>query len=634
MQSKISLFNKTLFKKNMTRFWPFWGLASFIMAMLPFATWMYQQRSWGARYKTIDMQEALYSFLATPVPIISLLYGLVCACLVWNYLSNSKSTGMMHSLPITRKSLFFTNFLSGFAMLMIPYLVAFVLEVIVALVYHMFPFTTFMAVLAGIVAESLFFFGFATFLAFLTGNAAAMPILYFIFNFLAVSVEALVQVYVDGFCFGLTGDFEGYTKFLSPIMLIMSKVTVKHDYREVVDTDGFVLNSYLERVSINNIWILWVYALAGVLLLALAWLLYKNRKSESAGELISAPGLRPVIIYILSGLSSLIGGLFFYYIYNAFISNDNFTLVPMIICMFVGTAIGYYVTRMLFAKTVRVFNKKNFKGYLVLCVCCAVFCTAIRYDFLGIERIVPEVNDISCASFAVGGDRTMLYEGNDEELMKKVTELHSIIIDRREEILADNENADFSNDEARISVDVNYILKDGRKIKREYYIIIRQNQMSESGTLEYMLDSFVNAPEVRVRKIGIDGIYEPQYVNFRNYNNDVNDYNFYNQLNPTGFADALRKDILLNGAYKYKWFGDDGEEKYYRIDMEFVLKNYRSNPDTDSYYSANGYTEVTLSVDMPNLIQYLLDKGYITEADLEKKQDYSQDYAYGGDYIS
>ena len=37
MQSKTSCFNGTLFRKNLTRFWPLWGLASFIGALFPLA---------------------------------------------------------------------------------------------------------------------------------------------------------------------------------------------------------------------------------------------------------------------------------------------------------------------------------------------------------------------------------------------------------------------------------------------------------------------------------------------------------------------------------------------------------------------------------------------------------------------
>ena len=37
MLSKTSYFNATLFRRNLTRFWPLWGLASFIGALFPLA---------------------------------------------------------------------------------------------------------------------------------------------------------------------------------------------------------------------------------------------------------------------------------------------------------------------------------------------------------------------------------------------------------------------------------------------------------------------------------------------------------------------------------------------------------------------------------------------------------------------
>ena len=35
MQSKTSYFNATLFRKNLTRFWPLWGLASLYRRSVP-----------------------------------------------------------------------------------------------------------------------------------------------------------------------------------------------------------------------------------------------------------------------------------------------------------------------------------------------------------------------------------------------------------------------------------------------------------------------------------------------------------------------------------------------------------------------------------------------------------------------
>ena len=37
MLSRTSCFNKTLFRKNLTRFWPLWGMASFGGSLFPLA---------------------------------------------------------------------------------------------------------------------------------------------------------------------------------------------------------------------------------------------------------------------------------------------------------------------------------------------------------------------------------------------------------------------------------------------------------------------------------------------------------------------------------------------------------------------------------------------------------------------
>ena len=43
MRSKTSCFNSTLFRKNLSRYWPLWGLASFGGAMFPLAMLLGEQ---------------------------------------------------------------------------------------------------------------------------------------------------------------------------------------------------------------------------------------------------------------------------------------------------------------------------------------------------------------------------------------------------------------------------------------------------------------------------------------------------------------------------------------------------------------------------------------------------------------
>ena len=132
MLSRTSYFNPTLFRRNLTRFWPLWGLASFIGALFPLAVLLDMvHRGWRA-FSGPEFTQMYYNAVSA-VPVISLVYTALCAMAVWGYLHNTRSVGLMHTLPIRREGLFLTNFLSGLTMTLIPYAVTGILCVVVSL---------------------------------------------------------------------------------------------------------------------------------------------------------------------------------------------------------------------------------------------------------------------------------------------------------------------------------------------------------------------------------------------------------------------------------------------------------------------------------------------------------------------
>ena len=75
MLSKTSFFHKTLFRKNLSRFWPMWGMVSFVGALLPTAMLL------NLGYTHIDgyeMTELYYNALVYVIPGISLVYAISC----------------------------------------------------------------------------------------------------------------------------------------------------------------------------------------------------------------------------------------------------------------------------------------------------------------------------------------------------------------------------------------------------------------------------------------------------------------------------------------------------------------------------------------------------------------------------
>ena len=68
MQSRTSFFNGTLLRKNLTRFWPLWGMASFVGALFPLALVMELLRNRHFELTQIDLAGAYYRSMPCCAP--------------------------------------------------------------------------------------------------------------------------------------------------------------------------------------------------------------------------------------------------------------------------------------------------------------------------------------------------------------------------------------------------------------------------------------------------------------------------------------------------------------------------------------------------------------------------------------
>ena len=310
MLSRTSYFNATLFRRNLTRFWPLWGLASFIGALFPLAVLLDMvHRGWHS-FSGPEFTQMYYNAVSA-VPVISLVYAALCAMAVWGYLHNTRSVGLMHTLPIRREGLFLTNFLSGLTMTLIPYAVTGILCVVVSLCGGAFDARGLAVTVLAVLGESFFYFSSATFVAFITGNVFAMPPLYALLHFLAVLLDWLISSFAQGFIFGFSTHYTGVAEWLSPTVYLVSRVHPDGQYAEVQRTlaDGTsYTDSVLTAVDLENFWLVGVYALAGLALALLALLLYRSRRSETAGDVVAVGWLRPVFRYGVAGVCALGGG--------------------------------------------------------------------------------------------------------------------------------------------------------------------------------------------------------------------------------------------------------------------------------------------------------------------------------------
>ena len=396
MQSKRSFFNRTLFRKNLTRYWPLWGTAALLGCLPPLYLLLGLLSDPRADVSPGEFAAGLYSVTAEVVPILTFFYAIMAAMAVWGYLFSPRSVGLMHALPIDRNGLFVTGTLSGLAMLLIPYAVTGGLVCLIALAWGFLDIGAVCVTAAAVVFMNLIFFGIATLCAMCTGHQLALPALYVAVNFFAVAAELLIRWVSSGLLFGVSqvsGD--SLLEFLSPMSYLAGHLNDRYYTGEAGERIF-----YLEGFGAAAL-----YGLAGLVLLGLSWALCRRRKSERAGDVVAFRWLRPLFRGAMAAIGALgLGPLLYMLVWESFFQRGHYTdPVPMASCMALTGLVGYYAASMLLEKSLRVF-RGSWKGAVSVCLAAAALCAGLALDPLGISSWVPEAEDIqNCLGLRRGG---------------------------------------------------------------------------------------------------------------------------------------------------------------------------------------------------------------------------------------
>lgn len=468
MQSRISFFNKTVFKKNLTRFAPAWGLYTVCMFMGLFLM----------MEDNLDSTYWLGSNMATCVDLMSVItpcYALLVAQLLFGDLFSSRMCNALHALPLRRETWFFTNVASGLVFNLIPTAsMAIVATVILALTGFEGAWVTGPYWLLGVNLQFLCFFGIAVFSVFCVGNRFAMAVVYGIINFAAIIAAWLIaELYVPMF-YGIQMDYSGISVF-SPVYRMASESFLRV---ERINYEFFRAAREAQVLLGENWWYYWAYALAGCLLIVAAVQMYRKRKLECAGDFVAIKAIGPVFHVIFS---IVVGAVF------SFAIEDILGLHNGIVFLFVGIAVGYFTGRMLLERNVQVFRIKEWLKCGALLVTVALTLLLAALDPLGIDDWMPNVKDVKSVTIATGHytyhecERTL----TEEEDIQTVLDLHADALERMGivefaaiEPVATQVPVEVATDITQentvevyntcIEITITYQLKNGRTVSRYY----------------------------------------------------------------------------------------------------------------------------------------------------------------------
>ena len=202
MQSKTSCFNKTIFRKHVTRFWPVWA-AYFAVWLLDMPIAMLSQREYLRQFPAQVQSGALQAVNSGVV--ISFIFAVLMAMAVWSFLYNSRSASGAACLPVTRTGQYLSGMLAGLLPLAAVHVVIFLLTLLAEASIGVVHLPSLLTWLCATLLILLFFYGFATLCAMLTGNIIVLPAVYVVLNLVGAGLQVLLNGIVDFFVYGLNG---------------------------------------------------------------------------------------------------------------------------------------------------------------------------------------------------------------------------------------------------------------------------------------------------------------------------------------------------------------------------------------------------------------------------------------------
>ena len=472
MKSKISCFNKTIFKKNLTLYWPLWvGFLLMQLAMVPLNLYQYMRpytnnpiaRQYSALRNVFEMAAE---------PIVLFIFCVLAVMCVFSYLYTAKNTNGIHGLPVTRLELFVTNALSAFTFLAAAEVISFVAGVFVGLGCGVTNIEVLLYMLLFQLGITFFGVAFATAVAMLTGHIMAMPIYCFVANYLYMIVREVLENVIVNVTYGLN-DLWGadITYVLSPLYYLSRTVSVTTRYNDVLER--------VDTITVSGGGVVAGYAAFGVVLFVLAYLLYRKRQLENAGDVIAVKFMKPVFrigLGICGGTTLGVGLSEFFYFDTPRYSDARFYIMLcfVIACIF----IGYFMAEMLMQKNFRIFKKHIVVEAVASVAVMTVFLIALNNDAFGLERKLPKQDEIVEAWADL--DYPVKYEGEE---IAGLLATHAQIIAEKDEVI----DGIARNEVNCYGLTLKYVLADGKVFVRHYSIPIDQenpaNQDMPSGQI-------------------------------------------------------------------------------------------------------------------------------------------------------
>jgi ABC-2 type transport system permease protein len=488
MISRISCFNRAIFRRSLRRTAPLWVVyLIFWVIALPLQLLIGFSR---VRYEVSDLQSAILTAAQMGSSFVCFLYGAACAWLIFYWLFRSRSAYFYASLPVRRETVFVTDYCAGLVVGLVPNVAVFLLSLgATAMLGTPQPLAC-LQWLGANCLSFLFFYSFAVVCCMVIGQIAAMPLLYLVLNFAVYVLDYIVRGLLRTFVYGMPDGTDRLAMRFSPLVFLLDgdvgpkAVSVYDNAQSVYHTVSYGFTGWSYLLALGG---------AGLLFAAAAFFLYRGREMERSGDVIAVRALRPIFLYFFTVGCALVLGDGIMYLIGGQTLTANF--FPVLFCLILGAFLGYTAAQMMLQKTMRVFTH-GWWDYLVVCLCLILFFGAARLDLFGYSRRVPDESKVASVTVSAYTSGTQDRPCTDADAIRDTLALHSYTVGHQLEIERALRALDGSSYEDGYRQDfyLTYTLKDGGTLTRKYSAPVTPETLGDPESLISRFTALYNSP--------------------------------------------------------------------------------------------------------------------------------------------
>lgn len=409
---------------------------------------------------------------------------LVAACVMMSFFHKGNRAFALHSQPYSKSRLFNSQIFTGWLMCVLPLIVMSLLYLLLmkevtpdasSSLYKVSDYSlatenvyTAGAVL-GWLGDSLvivtFFYGMFVFAGSLVGTGVMQLLISGVFFMIVPAMIFIINAFCETFLLG----YVGMSDFMETLMLDANPV-----FRIISgwgDSPGLALEMK--------------YLAAAVIMLCLARFAYGKAKLEKVGDSMIFRATDEILTYLITFIGMTTFGSILYGI-----TNDKRSM--LILGMVVGGLVTFLIVKIVIARSIKVFNKKNLASLCIYILIAALFTGFTVFDLAGFAKRLPgedkiESVKLETSTFWYASSSTYMYTtdgtgvpaspvySTDPEVIAAMLELEKYIV---ENDLASKDAVtmeDSASDDAQLireNATFEYKLKNGGNFKRGYYFIL------------------------------------------------------------------------------------------------------------------------------------------------------------------